>query len=246
MFTSTNLVYNNNISSTNLVYNNNISSTNLVYSNNISISLCSSAFRHSTQASSNALSSTYSNKHLFDRKRPNVASVPHHTPALKRTRMMDALVDSLRAREPKSTSRKLTVPEIEYESDGESVSGGGGGSVREDSVEPLDANSTGARSIGNGERRGSATPPVQEEEEEEDVELKKKVSHPLCVGLTISKPHTVKSNYHSMHLHTLLSYPCSQFSTVRTYFRFQCKLWSHNESNTSCGRGLRTRLRFLL
>ena len=96
--------------------------------------------------------------------------------------MTDALVDSLRARKPKSTSHKLTVPEIEYESDGESVSGGGGGSVREDSVEPLDTNST-----GNGERDGSATPPVQEEEKEEDVELKKKVSDPLCVGLAISK-----------------------------------------------------------
>ena len=113
--------------------------------------------------------------------------------------MTDALVDSLRAREPKSASRKLTVPEIEYESDGESVSGGGGGSVREDSVEPLDTNSTGTRSIGNGERRGSATPPVQEEEE--DVELKKKVSYPLSVGLTISKPHTVKSNNHSVSSH---------------------------------------------
>ena len=90
--------------------------------------------------------------------------------------MTDALVDSLRARKPKSTSHKLTVPEIECESDGESVSGGGGGSVREDSVEPLDTNSTGTRSIGNGERRGSATPPVQEGETEEDVELKKKVS----------------------------------------------------------------------
>lgn len=82
---------------------------------------------------------------------------------------MDALADSLRAREPKSASRKLTVPEIEYESDGESV--------REGSVEPLDMNSTGALSVGSGEKKGSATPPVQEEEEDEDKELKKKVSY---------------------------------------------------------------------
>ena len=110
--------------------------------------------------------------------------------------MTDALADSLRARGPKIASRKLTVPEIEYESDGESM--------REGSVEPSDINSTGALSVGSGERKGSVTPPVQEEEEDEDKELKKKVSHLLCVGMTIPIPTLIS------HSVCLLSYSHSQ------------------------------------
>ena len=83
------------------------------------------------------------------------------------------LVDKLRARGFKNSARQFTVPEIEYESDGESVSGGGVKDVREASVEPSDGMSADTRSVGSVEER-SATPPVQEEEE--DVQLKKRVS----------------------------------------------------------------------
>ena len=144
--------------------------------------------------------------------------------------MTDALADSLRARGPKSASRKLTVPEIEYESDGESV--------REGSVEPSDINSTGALSVGSGERKGSATPPVQEEEEDEDKELKKKVSYPLCVGMTIPIPTLISQSF-------CVSAQLFSFPVHHKYCCFQCKywkLWSRTGTNNSCGGGLGVRL----
>ena len=126
--------------------------------------------------------------------------------------MTDALADSLRACGPKIASCKLTIPETEYENDGESV--------REGTVEPSDINSTSALSVGSGERKLSVTPSVQEEEEDED---KKKVSYSLCVGVKNTHPHTHKSNNHSV---CLLSYSHSQ--------SFITNIVSSNVSTGSC------------
>jgi len=102
-----------------------------------------------------------------------MAATTHSSPAPKRTRVADFLVDSLRARGMKSSRHQFTVPEIEYESDGESVGGEGVRDVREASVEPSDSASVDTRSVGSVDKERSATPPVQEEDE--DVELKKRV-----------------------------------------------------------------------